>query len=238
MISLADVSPQLGGDRHPLAYGQGMTTILTPRTAEISGEPTRLEVDQTLWTAPGSAPETHAEVSWTPEALTCRLVTRESNPRTTYHEPNDPVHKDSCLEWFLAPWPGSPGTHDANVADAPGHWYLNLETNSDRTLYAAFGTPEHRTLLDDELRALISTIGEVGPEEWAITWIVPVELINRLGEEYGLPEVVLQVGVVLGANFYKCGDDTDVPHYAAWNPIQADTPQFHRPDQFGRLMLT
>lgn len=217
-------------------------SMLTPRTTEVTGIPTRVNVDQVLWASSGAAhpdrsPSTYAELSWTPQALTCRLITHERNPRTTYFAPNDPVHKDSCLEWFLAPWPGLPGTHDSRVSDAHGHWYLNLEANSAGTLHAAFGTHQHRTPLDDELRALIITVAEVADDHWSITWTVPVELVNRLAAEYGLPPVVLQAQDQLGTNLYKCGDDTEVPHYLAWNPIMADAPQFHRPDQFGRLVL-
>lgn len=212
-------------------------SMLTPFTAEVGAAPTRLEVDQALWTPPGVGPATHAELWWTPEALTCRLVTHETDPRTTYHQPNDPVHRDSCLEWFLAPWPGLPGTHDSRVHESHGHWYLNLEANSAGTLHAAFGTSDHRTPLDDELRALLTTVAEVADDHWSITWTVPVDLINRLGAEYGLPEVVLHHDAQLATNLYKCGDDTDAPHWLAWNPIFRDTPQFHVPDQFGRILL-
>jgi hypothetical protein len=37
------------------------------------------------------------------------------------------------------------------------------------------------------------------------------------------------------ANFYKCGDELQTPHFLSWNPIEIDQPDFHRPDFFGTL---
>ena len=37
------------------------------------------------------------------------------------------------------------------------------------------------------------------------------------------------------ANFYKCGDELQTPHFLSWNPIQIEQPDFHRPDFFGTL---
>ena len=38
-------------------------------------------------------------------------------------------------------------------------------------------------------------------------------------------------------NFYKCGDETKTPHYGSWNPIENPTPDFHRPEGFGELVI-
>ena len=45
------------------------------------------------------------------------------------------------------------------------------------------------------------------------------------------------VGLQLWANFYVCGDRTPCPCYGAWNDVQTTTPDFHRPEFFGRLIL-
>lgn len=41
----------------------------------------------------------------------------------------------------------------------------------------------------------------------------------------------------LRGNFYKCGDATVQPHYLAWNPVTSETPAFHRPWEFGEIVL-
>ena len=186
--------------------------------------PGRAEVDNTLWTEPGSVPVTHAVLSWTPEALTCRMVCAESEPRATWTRPNDPVHKDSCVEWFLAPWPGT-------------GLYLNLEANALGTFYAAFGSTSESEFLTPEQRLMVGCRADVEAEEWSITWTVPAELLDSLAAQAGQEPIALTAGTRMEANFYKCGDDTEVEHYGAWNPIVADTPQFHRPDQFGTIEL-
>ena len=46
-----------------------------------------------------------------------------------------------------------------------------------------------------------------------------------------------QIGLAMYGNFYKCGDLTKKAHYLSWNPMRCETPQFHRPQDFGRLIL-
>jgi hypothetical protein len=41
----------------------------------------------------------------------------------------------------------------------------------------------------------------------------------------------------LRANLYKCGDLLRTPHYLSWSPIEAAKPDFHRPEQFGTLII-
>ena len=50
-------------------------------------------------------------------------------------------------------------------------------------------------------------------------------------------DVYKRQGVKLRGNFYKCGDLTRYEHYGMWNPVQSDTPDFHRPESFGELVL-
>jgi hypothetical protein len=42
-------------------------------------------------------------------------------------------------------------------------------------------------------------------------------------------------GQTIRANFYKCGDKLQSPHYLSWNPISLPKPNFHCPDFFGIL---
>jgi hypothetical protein len=42
-------------------------------------------------------------------------------------------------------------------------------------------------------------------------------------------------GQVWRGNFYKCGDRTSHPHWAAWSPV--DELNFHLPRCFGALRL-
>ena len=42
-------------------------------------------------------------------------------------------------------------------------------------------------------------------------------------------------GARMKANFYKCGDKLQTPHFLSWNRIDLPSPNFHRPDFFGTL---
>ena len=39
-------------------------------------------------------------------------------------------------------------------------------------------------------------------------------------------------------NFYKCGDLTDHQHYASWTKVGTESPDFHRPEFFGCLIVS
>ncbi|MBP5277596.1 MAG: hypothetical protein J6Z18_03800, partial [Prevotella sp.] len=42
-------------------------------------------------------------------------------------------------------------------------------------------------------------------------------------------------GMSFRANFYKCGDLLPKPHFLSWNAVEIPQPDFHRPDQFGKV---
>ena len=42
-------------------------------------------------------------------------------------------------------------------------------------------------------------------------------------------------GKTVRANFYKCGDKLQTPHFLSWNPIGLEKPNFHCPEFFGTL---
>ena len=60
----------------------------------------------------------------------------------------------------------------------------------------------------------------------------PLKLIETV---YGNADY--QTGRVIRANFYKCGDETPIPHFGMWSPVDNETPDFHRPEYFGKFIL-
>ena len=51
------------------------------------------------------------------------------------------------------------------------------------------------------------------------------------------PDFRLVPGVRFRGNCYKCGDRTEHPHYLAWNPVNTLSPDFHRPEFLGEMIL-
>ncbi|MCG6535256.1 MAG: hypothetical protein L7F78_11315, partial [Syntrophales bacterium LBB04] len=67
-----------------------------------------------------------------------------------------------------------------------------------------------------------------GPVEWHIEPNVPVGILESFTGPIGP-----LAGQEWRANFYKCGDETSHPHWAAWSPVSGKN--FHRPDEFGTI---
>lgn len=63
---------------------------------------------------------------------------------------------------------------------------------------------------------------------WSLLVVIPLDLIGLEGCEFP---------VTMRGNFYKCADLTTVPHYLSWSPVGTPSPDFHRPEYFGTLVL-
>lgn len=134
------------------------------------------------------------------------------------------VHEDSCLEFFFCPETGS-------------LTYINLEFNSAGALHIAIGSNRSKRHLrtDVDIRLLnIHTFSRLQENlcHWGICAEIPFSLVAYL-----LEKPTYQPGETLRGNFYKCGDLTPAPHYAVWNPVVWETPDYHRPECFGTLKI-
>lgn len=195
--------------------------------APWSGVPP-LAVDHYLWLDNGYRPRVEARLFHTARFLHVRFRVGESRVRVRYTKFQDPVYKDSCVEFFV----------DMDPEARRG--YVNFETNAAGTLLAAFGPDRaHREPLwpEDlaEFEAAASIRGPVdgphGAADWTLEYRVPLALFATLYGREIAPERRA------AANFYKCGDETETPHYGAWSPIDTPRPDFHRPEFFGDLVL-
>jgi hypothetical protein len=159
------------------------------------------------------------------DSFLIRFYVRGNLLKAVYSEDQSPVHKDSCVEFFC---------------QVPGNdYYTNFEFNCIGTCSAS-----RRKSRNDDVQLFDSTqmnsikrlpsIGRrafnemQGMFEWELTVEIPMKLMGI--DTDNLPEKIF-------ANFYKCADDTDSPHFVSWNPITTDSPDFHRPEFFGELEL-
>lgn len=188
-----------------------------------------LAVDRYLWLENGYRPRVEARLCWSPRFLYVRFRVEEKRVRVRYTKFQDPVYKDSCVEFFVDMFP------------AKRLGYVNFEMNAAGTLLAAFGPDRnHRTpLWPEDLAGLAVDAmipgpvdGEYGADAWTLEYRVPTGLFRSLYGEDITP------GHRAAANFYKCGDETDVPHYGAWSPVGTPSPDFHRPEFFGELVFS
>ncbi len=175
---------------------------------------TAAPIDNYMWEDNGYKPSVTACLGCDDEALYVFFSVKETMPRAVYTKAGDPVYKDSCVELFLQPCPGE----DAR--------YLNFEMNSKGTLLLGLGEDRHERQSSDAPDLGICSI--VTTDEWKVSYAIPFEWLESL-----FPGFTHTPGSVVRLNLYKCGDDTDRPHYGSWHPVTSDSPDFHRPQDFG-----
>jgi hypothetical protein len=146
----------------------------------------------------------------------------EQQVKAVFFQPNDPVYRDSCVEFFIS-------------FEESEHYY-NLEFNSLGTCLMGYGpNRENRQLLPVDFIRQIGTMSYRNQCEstdnkncWELMLTIPREVFcfHSLKDFHGIRA---------HANFYKCGDDLTVPHFLAWNNIHTPNPDFHQPNFFGML---
>lgn len=161
--------------------------------------------------------EASAQMCHDGETIYVRLTAKEKNIRATLTEPLSMVCNDSCLEFFFSPESGAR--------------YFNFEWNPLGTLYLGFGAERStRTrLMVKDKEALFAPQPFETADGWGIEFKVPVTFIRMFFPAFDLRAAT--------ANFYKCGDQTEKPHYLAWSSLTSERPDYHRANDFGALVF-
>jgi hypothetical protein len=178
------------------------------------------------WPAFSYQPEVSFSMAYDPSHIYLKYFVTEKTIQAWYNKTNDPVYKDSCVEFFVA----------FNNDDD----YYNLEFNSLGTCRAGFGpNQDNRTLLEPEQINLIkrdvllispSSYNSFKNYHWQLTLGIPLPVFSH----YSLRSLE---GVSIRCNFFKCGDELPQPHFMAWNNITAPEPNFHLPAFFGTVLF-
>ena len=187
-------------------------------------EGSRFQVDQVNWPAAFPyAPLCAGRIARTEDALVVDFRVSGLDLRALNTEDNSSQWEDSCVEVFI----GNPD----------GSEYYNFEINPIGKILAAKGADRSNRVKRpaEEMEEILRIARYEGPQEyaggiwdWRVTVLIPFELVGA--DPDNLPEK-------LRANFYKCGDKTAHPHFLSWNPIGTPSPDFHRPEFFGELIL-
>jgi hypothetical protein len=178
------------------------------------------------WPDFNDAPQARFSLAHSGDSLFIKFQVAEKYVRATYRASNEPVYKDSCVEFFLA------------VGDRQA--YYNLEFNCIGTCLMGYGTKDKKTrhylpeaVIAKIKRQALLKAGEASPAglfTWELTVAIPREV-------FCYHELTTLQGVRGGANFYKCGDDLPEPHFLVWNDIKAPAPDFHLPEFFGEILF-
>ena len=183
-------------------------------------------IDNYLW-LDGYTPEAMAQLAYIEgEGFVLHMQCAEEHPLCRFRQYGDPVYTDSCLEFF---------------ADYTGDGrYVNLEMNAAGTLLSCVGAGRgNRTPIKDLCDGSIFPVSSrIDQKTWSVTAQIP---LSMLADIYGVSTANLTSrlteGYTFHGKFYKCGDETPVPHYGMWAPVGTENPDFHRPEFFGDLVL-
>ena len=116
--------------------------------------------------------------------------------------------------------------------------YYNIECNCIGTILIGAGPARNgREHAPKEITGLVQRWSSLGNEpfeervedtSWEVALIIPYKVFFK-------HQIESLDGKEVKANFYKCGDELQTPHFLSWNPIKIEKPDFHRPDFFGSL---
>ncbi len=167
-------------------------------------------------------PTVHTVVGLYPEFFTVHFFVEE--PLSCFYaqmnEDGGRAWEESCVEIFVA------ALNDSGD-------YCNFEFTSKGFCYAARGKDRaHRAEIAAADYATIHR--KVTPPHvtksrvsWSVKVLIPSKLI---GDARDLTQETLH------GNLYKCGDKSETPHYLSLFPINTETPDFHRPEFFQKLI--
>jgi hypothetical protein len=174
-----------------------------------------------LWVTPPQGLKSFSKLCYSPDRLYVRLWAIEKKILSRFSGPLDMVCNDSCLEFFFSPLEAYPH-------------YFNFEFNPQGAMYLGYGSDRNHSIRQyiPEYRELFSVSPFTVEGGWGIEFSVPCSFICIYA-----PSFTLKKGKIIRANFYKCGDETETPHYLVWNPIDLKTPDYHRPEYFGKIIL-
>jgi len=172
------------------------------------------------WDVNGYKPAVEYYLTVDQEGFHMHILAMESNPRREQTEHQSAVCTDSCVEWFV------------NFCPKESDRYFNFEVNPNGAMYASFrkNRYDYRMLELEEIEQLNIKV-VVNSDIWEVHYTVPFTLIQKY-----IPEYQFKKGMMIKANFYKCGDDMIFPHYGMWSEIKGEQ-DFHTPEFFGEIVL-
>ncbi len=178
----------------------------------------KAHIDRCPWADYPTAPKAYGQVCYSTDALHVRLTCLESDPKITYHNPNEPVYKDSCLEFFINPTPEK-------------DTFCDFECNAAGTLLLGHYNQGDFGLLDPDARPNFQVKAKREANFWQVEYIIPASFLEQT-----FPGFCFADNSEIRVNFYKCGDETDTPHYSCWSPIRSENISFFCSQDFGTLI--
>ena len=181
-------------------------------------------IDRVNWKEYPYQPIVKFRAAHTGEAILLHYQVTEASVRAVALTDDGRVWEDACVEFFLSP--------EGN------DFYYNFECNCATKLLLHGGPAggERPTASEEVLKSVKrwSSLGtepfgeRVGECTWEVALVIPASAIF-------CHEIDTFNGKTMRANFYKCGDKLQTPHFLSWAPIELPKPKFHCPEFFGEI---
>ena len=180
-----------------------------------------------MWIDNGYRPKVEVRVTYSDYYLYVYFKAYEKKIRVKRTAFGSDVWNDSCVEMFINPFPQKSSD------------YINFEINPYGAMRIEKGKDVNNRLIFSEkdvagleVVPYVNTPidGYHGQDYWPMYYKIPLRFFEEVyDEKFGAGEG--------SANFYKCGDETEFPHFGAWSEILGQTPDFHQSRFFGKLIF-
>lgn len=177
------------------------------------------------WPEYNYQPKVRFRIGHTDNYILLKFNVAEKYIRAKETNTNGDVYKDSCVEFFIS---------------FDGKNYYNFEFNCIGTIHIGYGPNRNkRKPVPVRLAEIVETQSSLGNQafeektgefNWEMMIRIPIE-------SFAFDEIDSFNRLRTTANFYKCGDETTEPHFLTWNPIDTKNPDFHQPENFGKLVF-
>ncbi|MDR3292930.1 MAG: hypothetical protein LBT20_02370 [Clostridiales bacterium] len=172
------------------------------------------------WTENGYAPSVSVFLARGRDRLWVKFVIGEAYTLPKYLLDGEPVYKDSAVECFLKPFNDDPR-------------YLNFEFNAAGAGILGFGMgKDEREELIARYAQHLNVTADGDEKKWSLSFEIPFFLIEEIYGRGFAPE-----REKVHVNFFKCGDETEFPHYGTLFEIDYPYPEFHLPEFFGEAVF-
>lgn len=166
-------------------------------------------------------PELYAQVVYNDSGFEVKFTVKEANPLREKTKHFEFVHEDSCVEFFA--------DFDPEHSDR----YINFEVNANGVMNVAFRKDRYDStpLKIEEIEGFGIKV-DIFENYWTVTYKIGVDFIKKYYPEFDMKKCSHITG-----NMYKCGENTESPHYISLFEVGCKKPDYHRPEYFGKINL-
>jgi hypothetical protein len=204
-----------------------MNIPFVPQDKHATEKTPLIPIDHEPWNKSGGLScSASFSISHFDHGIYLRFVVTEPFLRVKTRKVNGPVHKDNCVEFFIA------------FGDS-GNYY-NFEFNCLGSIKVAYGKSRlHRRFIPADLLNLVADSICISMDNasagkginWEISIVLPVSIFCFSNKQRLTGEECL-------VNFAKCGDSLPEAHFLSWAKLYSDHPDFHQPASFGKVVFT